>query len=69
MGQCQMCGESFIGAVLFGETIKTGIVPACDSVLAVHAECAKLLDGRPWEDLPDGPIRRVYEDANREVPA
>ena len=63
LGECQVCGESFIGVVFMGETALTGRVPGIDNELAVHHKCAERLKGTPWEELPDGPIRKAFEEA------
>ncbi len=69
LGKCQVCGDSFIGDVLLGQSVVTGRVSGIDEAITVHTQCSKLLDGRPWKDLPDGPIRRAFEEATgEEVP-
>lgn len=62
LGECQVCGESFAANVILGQSVMTGRVSGMDCDVAVHAECATLLSGRPWTDLPDGPIRRAAAD-------
>lgn len=64
LGQCQVCGETFIGEIVLGKTVMVGRVSGMNCDVAVHSACAKLLQNRPWRDLPDGPIRQAFEEAN-----
>lgn len=68
-GECQVCGKPFIVDIVLGKSVMTGRVAGMNCDVAVHGDCAKLLEGKPWEELPDGPIRRAFEEANKEVVA
>ena len=61
LGECQVCGKSFMTDILLGKSVMTGRIPGMNCDVAVHSECAKMLDGEPWDKLPDGPIRRAFE--------
>jgi len=68
LGECQLCGKTFMDYLLFGDIITTGHVPGIAEELAMHIHCAELLFHEiPWKDLPDGPIRRVFEKAEKEL--
>ena len=66
LGECQVCGKPFIGEILQGKSVMVGHVAGMNCDVAVHPACATMLQGRPWDDLPDGPIRKAFEEANRE---
>ena len=62
LGQCQLCGDSFVGEVLEGQEVLIGHVAGMNCDVAVHQKCGKLIKG-PWEDMPDGPIRKAFAEA------
>ncbi len=65
LGECQVCGRIFLAEIVMNSGVLTGRVPGIDCDLAVHRECAKLLTAdRPWAELPEGPIRRAFAEAN-----
>ena len=67
LGECQLCGECFIGALAAvpGEDVEIGRFggQVNPEDLAFHKKCVHFLDGRPWEELPNGPIRRAFEES------
>lgn len=67
LGECQVCGKTFLADIVLGKDVMTGRVSGMNCDVAVHVDCAKLLSDKPWTDLPDGPIRRAFEEANREA--
>ena len=65
LGECQVCGKPFLGEIILGKDVMTGRVGGIDCEVAVHKECAEqLVAGGPWEELPEGPIRRAFAKAN-----
>ena len=63
LGQCQICGKSFITEVAMGKKITVGRVPGIDCDLAVHETCIPLIVGKPWQEMPDGPVKEAFERA------
>lgn len=66
LGLCAVCGGSFIKELLMSEKIQTFSMSAFDDEMCAHVKCVVILkaaidDG--WESLPDGPIRKAFEDA------
>ena len=66
LGECQVCGKSFVGNILLGKGVMVGRVAGMNCDVAVHPDCAKLFCVKPWDELPDGPIRRAFEESNSE---
>ena len=65
LGQCAVCGDSFVQEVLLNEPVKTIGMEAFKEELCVHQKCIESLEhardnGR--ETLPDGPIRKAYSE-------
>ena len=62
MGECVVCGKSFVSEVLAGKKIDMMRVRGIDTNLPLHRKCKKSLpsDG-DWKKLPEGPLRREFE--------
>lgn len=64
LGQCQVCGKNFVNEVLLGTRMVVVDLDGINESLAVHQKCCDEFDGRPWQELPEGPLRRVFEEAH-----
>ena len=66
LGQCAVCGKSFVKEVLLGRLVRTIEIDGIDGELCIHDACLNrlaLIRGKDWELLPDGPLREIYERA------
>jgi len=66
LGQCVLCGATFLVEILMGKSVHVIEVPGIDGDLAIHERCQDQMTellGHPWQDLPDGPLRRAYAKA------
>lgn len=64
LGECQVCGGNFLAETLSGENIQVGKVTGITQEIAVHKTCKKKASGH-WQDLPDGPLRKVFSKAHQ----
>ncbi len=72
LGQCAVCGESFVGEILTGAKVRQLHVNGIDGDVCVHGKCMPLLyraRDEGWETLPPGPLRAAYERAAEEMEA
>ena len=64
LGRCALCGESFLREIMLNESIATVDVDGVAGGVAVHRDgCAEklvALNGKSWEELPDGPLRAAF---------
>jgi hypothetical protein len=71
LGECALCGESFVKEVITGERFHTIEIPGIEGELCLHKGCLETMEaakGKGWEALPDGPLRTVYaEDAEKQA--
>lgn len=65
LGMCALCGNSFMAEILLGTTAQIVSIEGMDQDVCLHQTCAKVLkkNGPDWHTLPDGPLRRAYEEA------
>lgn len=75
LGQCVVCGESFVVETLMslsgcGGMVKIFHIEGIEGDVCVHdrelKNCAKALEkarDEGWETLPEGPLRKVYAEA------
>lgn len=64
-GECQVCGQSFLCDIVLGRKCLIGRVEGIETPFALHQKCEKYIkDGMKWEDLPEGPLRRVFQEAH-----
>jgi hypothetical protein len=66
LGECVLCGKSFLTEILTGENVTMMHVQGFDRKLPFHNQCAedvaKITDG-DWKKLPSGPLRQEFEEA------
>jgi len=65
LGLCALCGDTFMAEILLGKKVQTVEIEGMDKDVCLHAKCLKVLkqNGPNWRTLPDGPLRRAYEQA------
>lgn len=65
LGMCALCGDTFMREILMGEKVQTVEVSGFDKDVCLHAKCLAVLEknGPDWRTLPDGPLRKAYEEA------
>lgn len=70
LGECVVCGKSFVGEILLGMNTRVIRLTVIPKDLPVHTACgdqvAEIKDG-DWRKLPEGPLRRCFEEANAEL--
>ncbi len=70
LGQCAVCGQSFLKEVIFGKNVRTFSVGGLDAILYAHdPDCVNIVKeinemGGDWRKLPPGPLRKAYQEAN-----
>ena len=72
LGECALCGESFVREVLTGRAVHFIEIPGIKEELCLHKGCVETLEaarGKGWEGLPEGPLRRAYAEAAAEISA
>ena len=66
LGMCAVCGGPFIKEILIGESVEIMGSFGFSKDFPVHKKCKELLikvgETKRWQDLPDGPIRKCYEE-------
>ena len=66
LGICAVCGSHFIKEILLDENVEIMGSSDFDRDFCVHKKCKELLmkvgETKSWQDLPDGPIRKCYEE-------
>lgn len=63
LGVCVLCGKSFVLNILLGSKVPT--IEICGRTCAVHDDCLLVLrelQGKPWQELPPGPLRTAHEE-------
>ena len=63
LGECVLCGETFMKEILLGQTVPTVLIDGFDRALPIHKEkCLSVLEknGPDWKTLPDGPLRQEF---------
>lgn len=65
LGQCALCGTSFMKEILLGESVPTIEVDGCNQTLCVHRDCLKKYgEDIELSRLPEeSPLRQAYEAA------
>lgn len=66
LGQCAVCGDSFVKEILIGCMIPTVGIDGIAGDLCLHDKCLELMQsikGTGWENLPEGPLRKIYAEA------
>lgn len=64
LGQCALCGESFVVECVLGKKVLSITVPGCENTLYCHPECRKKYEGKEWEYLPDkSPLKQAFQKA------
>lgn len=74
LGKCAVCGDNFALEIMMNRRIKSFKVNGIEEELYCHNRCDKTLkkntkDGGKWEDLPEGPLRKVFSEANNKKEA
>lgn len=66
IGMCAICGGSFLAEILMGTMVRTVEIVGMDKDVCLHDRCLEVLEanGPDWHNLPEGPLRRAYEQAN-----
>lgn len=62
LGECAICGESFLLEIITGGKVKTIQIDGVDQILHLHEKCVPLIkDGMDWHDLPDAsPLKQAF---------
>lgn len=61
--QCDVCGKF----ILLDRSINPFTIPGISGTLLAHDKCKVFVEGkRDWRQLPDGPLRKVFEEAHCE---
>jgi len=64
LGQCALCGESFLAEIILGKTIQRFSVAGCGSDLVAHKDCLNKYASKDFPDLPEkSPLKQAWEDA------
>lgn len=62
LGQCALCGKSFLTEILLGQSVSSFTVPGCEQDLYGHADCLKTFNGTQFCNLPEAsPLRQAWE--------
>ena len=65
LGECILCGDTFLKEIMFNQTVPTIQIDGFSMALPIHREkCLPTLqaNGPNWRNLPDGPLRKEFED-------
>ena len=75
LGQCSVCGESFIMECVLGKSVKSFCLNIVDNTMFAHDKCLKIMekfdgrDGEWWKELPEkSPLRFALERADEAKP-
>jgi hypothetical protein len=65
LGQCVLCGQTFLEEILRRREVPIIEIEGMSKYVCIHTKCLKVLEanGSDWRTLPDGPLRRAYEEA------
>lgn len=62
LGECALCGQSFIAEILLGQTVRSFKMEGCSTELYGHVKCLTEFQGKAVSDLPpESAIRKAYE--------
>ena len=64
LGQCALCGESFVVEVCLGLPVKPFKFTNCEDTLYGHVKCIDQIGDKEFDVLtlpPKSPLRRAYE--------
>ena len=67
LGQCAVCGDSFLTEIVFHESVKTFSLTVSDQMLYAHKKCLSLIkklskQNKTLLDLPEkSPLRKAAE--------
>lgn len=63
---CALYGDTFLKEILMGQSVQTVEIVGMDKDVCLHEKCFAVLqqNGPDWRTLPDGPLRRAYEEAD-----
>lgn len=70
LGMCAICGGTFLAEILLGKRVQMVEIVGMDKDVCVHDKCMTVLqtNGPNWRNLPEGPLRRAYQEAeNRQA--
>jgi hypothetical protein len=67
LGQCGVCGKNFMLEIIMGKNVHVCGLEGLKEDFCVHDSCADLLQkvqsAQNWELLPEGPLRKCFENA------
>ena len=70
LGMCAVCGDAFIKEILLDENVEIMGSSDFDKDFCVHKKCKEILikvgETKKWQDLQNGPIRKCYEEHEKE---
>lgn len=69
LGKCAVCGDAFMTEILMGDSVESFSVKGIRETLFAHDKCIvklKSING-DWQKLPNGPLRKAFEEANSEA--
>ncbi len=66
LGECAVCGETFMTEILLGKGVQSFSVKGIPQRLYAHDACIDKLKkitstDNNWEKLPHGPLRKAFE--------
>jgi len=62
LGECVLCGQPFVLEIFLGHNVPLIGIDGFKKDLPVHQACLdKIKPGDPWTALPEGPLRKEYE--------
>ncbi len=66
LGKCAVCGKDFALEVLTGKEIKPFSIGGIEATLYAHEACVEPLKkacaSKDWRDLPQGPLRELFDE-------
>lgn len=67
LGRCAICGKDFGVEIMLGKPCLTFSVTGITEKLCAHDKCKKFIPNgkNDWKDLPPGPLRKAFENAQR----
>lgn len=71
LGKCAVCGETFVTKILLGQGVESFSVKGIPQRLYGHDTCMDKLreitsTGNDWRKLPPGPLRKAFEEQEKE---
>ena len=67
LGECVLCGQPFAYEVLMSKPVRMIHVEGFARDLPVHTKCLPNIKNGDWKDLPEGPLRKEFARASKEV--